>query len=824
MSKRYFISHSSLDKPLAIEIKELLEGDAWVDLHEIELGDLLLAKISSGIEEATDFVLLWSAASAQSKWVEFEFNMAFARWVQRQAISLRIVRLDSTKVPLHFEPFLQGRNLSSAGEVVSLLTGNSTEEPVRHRSFFNRNVEIGIVEDALYSNHVAAVWISGMGGLGKRSLARESINRLTAGTNAQHNISIGPGVAEPELNLLIANSLKVPAMPAGSSIEQITEHSAELIQRFSQAGGVWVFSESDEWLEDDATFGRMAIQVLGALLVAPDRKGQLAIFTSRRRPRVIGSWAEAIVPISLRGLSTNHAVTLLLDRGAKDSESGLSSVARELDGHPLALEIIAPQLPLDARGLADHRYSIATDLIDPHKYTVATWTMLEILAVVDGPLPVSDLAENLGSTAEEIQLAIAEASSFGVVDYSDLGFIYLHPILRDYFLRSYRKNSESKEKTATLASLSKNRFDLKSVDDADYVLSLLTTFKLLGMAGRFQEAINLRSGLIGTLFATANVLYQEKRWDESLAYLDEALTGNDDLDRDALGLKAKCLAYVGRLEEARAIGDALIARNAKSPKVLRDRGRIEFIARNWDGAIGYFEQALPLRKSNAQLYSDIAQALVRKEDWVSAAAAAKTAIDLQGDTPYTLNLYSQALEEQGLFEDAEEMIDRAIDREPRNSRYIHRSGRINLQLGHREEALRLFSRAVEINPEQVESWLSIASLKIESRDINAATHALEIAENLPGAPVGVIKNLQAKIHFTNGDLAQAQELIDAALAKGRDPKNLSLAIRIAVARAEARQWSTGQAHASVKLMAKELERGDHLWEIKDVWDQFPQYF
>lgn len=67
MSKRFFISHAGPDKPLAIDLKALLEDDAWVDLHEIDLGDVLWHEISDGIEAATDFVLLWSAASARSK-------------------------------------------------------------------------------------------------------------------------------------------------------------------------------------------------------------------------------------------------------------------------------------------------------------------------------------------------------------------------------------------------------------------------------------------------------------------------------------------------------------------------------------------------------------------------------------------------------------------------------------------------------------------------------------------------------------------------------------------------------------------------------------
>lgn len=824
MTKRFFISHSSKDKPLAIATKAALDGDAWVDLHEIDLGDLLLSRITAGIEEASDFVLFWSSASASSAWVEFEFNMAFARWIQDRAIAIRIIVLDETPVPLHFQPFLQGRHATDAPSIVALLNGGKVESDVQHRRFFNRNAEVGVTEDALYSSATAALWLCGMSGLGKRALAREATNRLTSGTNAFRAIPVSPGIAEPELHLLVAGASEIEPLPPEAPLAEVTASTSELILAYSRAGGIWIFEEADHWLEDDATLGRVAIQVLRALLSQGDQKGRLAIFTSRRRPRLEGKWGESSEVIFLKGLSTGHSVTLLRDRGANDTDAGLKSVAVELDGHPLALEIIAPQLPLQANEIASHRVSIASDLIQPHKYRPGTWRFLELLAVVDGPIAVAALAENLEWSADQIQEAIAEATSFGVVDYSDLGYIYLHPILRDYFLRSYRKDPANAAKTAELASLSKARFDKKTVQDDDFVLSLLTTFRLLGMAGRFNEAKSLRAGLIGTLFSTANSLYQEKRWAEALQYLDEALTGNEELDRDALLLKSKCLAYLGKHSEARALGDALVASNPTSPKVLRDRGRIEFICRNWDSAIGYFERALPLRRNNAQLYSDIAQAYVRKEDWAAAAAAAKTAIDLKGDTAYTLNLYSQALEEQGLLAEAEKVMEMAILREPRNPVYIHRAGRIAQRLGRRDEALAHFKTATTIDPLQVESWLSISNLLIDTRDLEGARAALKKAEHLPGWPAKVAMNLQGRIELTDGHLFKAQGLVDSALSQGRDPQNLVLAIRVAIARANAGEVSSGQAQASIRLLAKELDRAGHLKDVKDLWEQRPDLF
>ncbi len=70
-TKRFFIAHSSKQKSFAKDLGEALEGDAWIDLHEIDVGDILLEEVAAGIEAASDFVLLWTHDSANSPWVKY---------------------------------------------------------------------------------------------------------------------------------------------------------------------------------------------------------------------------------------------------------------------------------------------------------------------------------------------------------------------------------------------------------------------------------------------------------------------------------------------------------------------------------------------------------------------------------------------------------------------------------------------------------------------------------------------------------------------------------------------------------------------------------
>lgn len=822
-AKRFFISHAGPDKPLALELKAELDDDAWVDLHEIDVGQVLLHEISAGIEASTDFVLLWSSASSQSRWVQFETTMAFTRWLEDSAIALRIVCLDDTPVPLHLRPFLQARGARTAGDISAVLRGN-VPAPTPRRRFFNRNSEVNRIEEALYDNSVSALWICGVPGSGKRSLAREAMARITTGTGTIVTIVVGEGTAEPELHLKLSSALGVEPTGEDANLDLLVAATKALVASFVGSGGVLVLEDAEHWLNDDGTIGRLARQVIEAVQHPGTNTNRLVVLTSRRRPRLDPSQEQFIASMYLSGLQEQHAIPLLRAQHAEGTDDELRAVVRELDGHPLALEVIAPQLPLSLTALNDKRHEIATDLIDPARVSTESWRLLEVLSLVDGPLSGEDLAYVLGLDAAAFNTAVTEATEYSLVRLGHSGTLALHPLLRDYFLRSYRKHPGYKHQTDSLASILVSRLATLETTDTTYVETLLSTVKVLGLAGRFEEARSLRQGLIGTLFETGRELFQERRWADALAYLEESLTGTDEIDLPAKQLIMKTLASLGRMREARELGDALVTKYPTSPSVLRDRGRVEQIDRKWKEAIRYYERAIPLRRDSSQLYADIAQSLIRLEDWIGAAAAAKTAIDSGGDTPYALSLYSQALEAQGEFEEAGQMMARAVKREPNNPRYRHRLGRIATQLGNRPAALREFRKSVEIDPTFVESWLSLASTQVDSGDIDGAKESLAAAEASPGAPRAVLLNVKAKVALATDDLDGAQGAVDEALKERRDVQNIALAIRVLVLRGEADRLPVGQARARVRLLAKELMGLDALAMVLEISQRYPQYF
>ena len=80
--QQVFISHNSLDKPLARKISSELEGFGiitWLDEKDIPAGKSIPDEITKALENCTHFILIYSNNSKDKPWVQTELNNIIMR-------------------------------------------------------------------------------------------------------------------------------------------------------------------------------------------------------------------------------------------------------------------------------------------------------------------------------------------------------------------------------------------------------------------------------------------------------------------------------------------------------------------------------------------------------------------------------------------------------------------------------------------------------------------------------------------------------------------------------------------------------------------------
>ncbi|WP_043534291.1 toll/interleukin-1 receptor domain-containing protein [Actinomyces polynesiensis] len=98
-----FVSHASQDDADVDRVVAALRSwghDVWVDRSDLSAGSALALSIQEGLSNAEVFLLLHSAASSRSQWVELEWQAALAKSISDPDFTFLLAALDPTPPPL----------------------------------------------------------------------------------------------------------------------------------------------------------------------------------------------------------------------------------------------------------------------------------------------------------------------------------------------------------------------------------------------------------------------------------------------------------------------------------------------------------------------------------------------------------------------------------------------------------------------------------------------------------------------------------------------------------------------------------------------------
>jgi tetratricopeptide (TPR) repeat protein len=462
--------------------------------------------------------------------------------------------------------------------------------PLKLREFVTHNRADDITKTLTYIQDHRILLISGIGGVGKTTLARALIETRPANVPLPFwfDFNINMNAALGDVLEKLAGYLKDPRI-AGFRAERreagqddINRLAGEL-QRREQ---LWLVFDNLETILDDRYFHDEGMDKLFTSLRGRTHNAKI-IFTSRVIPE-LKNGNELIGVLEkireLEGLSITHAVYYLVKKGFGGVDKDiLEKIAKDVDGHPFALELLV--------GIAnDMGVGIALNEIELYRKQKLTKIkiqkklfeklagvekeFLERMSVFRKPEPISALKIMFthGTSVEDVRKL--KRKSLLKIDKNDN--FWLHPLIREF---SY-DDLKDKKKIHYLACLYyislklpdelTKKGDVKSLIEAchhacmsgkyDEAVGMIFDLKLhedLDRWGEYRTLIELYSGLLPEDHFSHNILLSDKKTHSAvLGNLGNAYRNLGQVEK-AIEHHQKELAISQEIRDRRMEGNAM---------------------------------------------------------------------------------------------------------------------------------------------------------------------------------------------------------------------------------------------------------------------------
>ncbi len=790
--KGTFISHSSKDNVIVEGLISRFSNDkVWCDNWDLDSGDVLIDKIERGIDESRIFLLILSKHSINSRWVKYESNMALCRFLQDEHYRIVVATLDSIEIPTRFSPFkyCECDNRETASDVIySFLQNIKEDELSTRRRFVNRSKELQTIENAIDDRAIRFIKIVGFLGIGKRSLIKEAALRFYT---HPHLVEIQFTSAHfgSRFTLELCSKAGIDIPDDGSDSATLYNHNLLAIDTLLQKGVCILFTGIESILDDDGIPNQDFLTLLEVYKDNPNLVSHPWFLVSTRWPRISCLDPSTVQDLKVDSLETRHLGTIiryeveLTSPNANVSEEDILLLAEKLHGYPLAGRIAAPILARygsisylnDRMGkhvVEEIKTDVAENIISAVDLSDDEKRIVELLALFSYSLDVEAIAFSLELDDDSIIYAIDHLAQYNLVSIDRFG-LTLHPLVGDYYYKIGRNHKELVPGLDKLSNLSLERLKASSTEDPDYVHLLSSTTQLLFYSGRYEEARQLRSDLLGELRRAAIDMYYRPDYDLSLVYCEEYLETKPG-DKDILYTKARCLSRLGRGEASESILHSLLngEQNKRSrAKYYRALGRI-YMENEPNSAsskkkaeeylitsINYYE--------HESAYQSLGDLMYKSGRFPDAEYYLKKKLKISPNDPFALSTYADVLWHIGNKPEAVETISKAIQLSPRTANFYFRAARfLHEQAPPYEPAYQYYKTAVDLDDSFVDAKLSLADV---CTDMDKIPEAISILgkikkESLPKEKSIVFETIEAGVYIKQENIDEAEKKVSHLLS------------------------------------------------------------
>ena len=777
-----FLSHSSEDRQIVDRVlDELGASTVWLDRAELRVGDEFPQQIEQAIENATHFVLFWSESSAASPWVRLELNMAFTQLLEQNAIRLVLVQLDETTIPTRLKHLHIISVASSANPLQDILSAlrdalSIPSQGARHR-FLNRGSELERMEEAIDDPEANVVVLRGIQGIGKGALAREALRRFFENASVV-DVLVQPGMGPNELALRLHQEVTGRLLPPMNRLEALSTIETTLEQLIT-SGRFIIFRNVQIWVDGDQNLEEPLATILRTSTAQESRLHNPVILTTTRILHIAPPSVQRVAFVNVSGLSDQHMESLLglwyeLAEGKVLPAGEAATIAKQLHGHPIAAKMASTlvtqygsaYLVQYDRAIVSLRRDLTKAIMRDLRLSTPAQKLMEMLALLRVPIPSTVLADTLQLTEDEFHTAVGDATSTGLAEVTLSGQLTLHPLVADYFWRSYSNRADYGASASIAAEAVRNHVEVTAADAAQFVELLTAVVRLYALAGEVTKAQEFRSDLLGQLAEAAITHYQRMKLGLAEQCIREVLSV-DARDWEMRLYLARIRVRQQKWGDASELTASLLSERPGDTRARHLQGWQLLRRKSYREALNVFVDILAERQ-HVQSYRDAAECLFRLGDVAESLGLLDQAKQIESDNPFVLALESRILEENGDYDRALQAVNLALVRNPADWELHHRRARILGALGRPADAIREAEAAVGIDPARFTSRSTLVSLLIEESAWERV--ALELVE-LNSIAVNsqerqIAGHLEARVKLGSGDLRGARKILEDQTRRG----------------------------------------------------------